>query len=121
MRRVLFLRSPDTGLGSMPNPFKFPESSYGRGAQAVHLRPVKVIALTRVASLRSQVLDASCTTHPSLTKRSCNRAWSGARHMLGRPPAGAFTPDGEVCSSDAYASTFLVAVAVTDRPLCSSD
>ena len=58
MRRVLFLRSPETGVGTMPNSFKFPESSYGRGAQAVHLCPVEVTALARVASFSSQLLDS---------------------------------------------------------------
>jgi hypothetical protein len=58
MRPVLFLRSREAGFGTMANPFKFPESSYGRGAQAVQLRPVEVIALARVASLRSQLLDS---------------------------------------------------------------
>ena len=58
MRLVLFLRSPEAGVGTMANPFKLPESSYGRGAQAVHLCSVEVIALARVASLRSQLLDS---------------------------------------------------------------
>jgi len=57
MRRVLLLRSPEARFGTMENPFKFPESSYGRGAQAVHLCPVEVIALAGVASLRLQLLD----------------------------------------------------------------
>jgi hypothetical protein len=58
MRRVpfLFLRSPEAGLGTMTNAFEFPESSYGCRTQAVHLCPVEVIALARVASLRSQLL-----------------------------------------------------------------
>jgi hypothetical protein len=63
MQRVLFLRSLEAGIGTMANPFGFPESIYGRGAQAVHLCPVEVIALAvialaRVASLRSQLLDS---------------------------------------------------------------
>jgi hypothetical protein len=56
MRRVLFLRSTEAGLGTMVNSLEFPESGYGRGAQAVHPCPIEVIALARVASLRSQLL-----------------------------------------------------------------
>jgi hypothetical protein len=52
IRRVLLLRSTQTCVGTLVDPFEFPESIYGGGAQAVHLCPVKVIALARVACLR---------------------------------------------------------------------
>jgi hypothetical protein len=86
MRMVLFLRSPEAGVGTLVDPLEFPESSYGRWAQAVHLCPVEVIAFVRVSSLRSQLLDSPQAGHRSLTERSSIRSSSSAMHTSRRPP-----------------------------------
>ena len=56
VRLVLFLRSTETCLGTFVHALELPQSSDARGAQAVHLCPVEVIPLARVAGLRAQLL-----------------------------------------------------------------
>jgi len=58
IRRVLLLRSTQTRVGALVHPFEFPESSYRGGTQAVHLRPVEVIALACVVGLGPQLLES---------------------------------------------------------------
>jgi hypothetical protein len=59
VRWMLLLGSTETCVGTLLHPFEFPQSSYGGRTQAVHLCPVEVTPLARVAGLGPQLLDLS--------------------------------------------------------------